>query len=382
MGARVELFTPRPEGVRPRGLEFLTVHPLPTVRGDRAERERALLAANVDLRRALEQRGPFDLVYERYSLWSYAGAEYAAATGTPCVLEVNAPLIEEQAEHRGLVHRREAERVAEQVFRSATVLIAVSEEVARYLRSYPASKSRVHVVPNGVNPDRFRFRKREQEARSDKDPFTIGFVGTLKRWHGLPILVEAFALLHNGDPRARLLIVGDGPEREPLETQLSSWNLRTAAQLIGSVEAHAVPDLLAQMDAAVAPYPMLPDFYFSPLKVLEYMAAGLPVVASRIGQIEQLIRHEESGLLCPPGDAAALAQELMRLRQDPELRGRLGENARAQVLRDHTWDMVVRRILTLVEQETLGFVWASASGRQANQLTTVPDSFPRRVGVS
>jgi glycosyltransferase involved in cell wall biosynthesis len=382
MGARVELFTPRPEGVRPRGLEFLPIHPLPTVRGGRAERERALLAANVDLRRALEQRGPFDLVYERYSLWSYAGAEYAAATGTPCVLEVNAPLIEEQAEHRGLVHRREAERVAEQVFRSATVLIAVSDEVARYLRSYPASKSRVHVVPNGVDPHRFCLRNGQQEARSDKGPFTIGFVGTLKRWHGLPVLVEAFALLHKSDPRSRLLIVGDGPEREPLEAQLSSWNLRSAAQLTGSVEAHAVPDLLAEMDAAVAPYPMLPDFYFSPLKVLEYMAAGLPVVASRIGQIEQLIRHEECGLLCPPGDAVALAQQLARLQQDPELCGLLGRNARSQVLREHTWDMAVRRILALVEQETSGFFSPSAPSRQANQLTTVADSFPRRVGVS
>jgi glycosyltransferase involved in cell wall biosynthesis len=101
------------------------------------------------------------------------------------------------------------------------------------------------------------------------------------------------------------------------------------------------------MEAAVAPYPNLVHFYFSPLKVYEYMAAGCAVVASRIGQLDGLIEHEVSGLLCAPGDPRELAGSLRRLRCDPALRDRLGQAARAKVRQAHTWDATVRRILQL-----------------------------------
>jgi glycosyltransferase involved in cell wall biosynthesis len=261
-------------------------------------------------------------------------------------LEVNAPLIEEQAEHRGLVDRAGAERVAAQVFESATALLAVSEEVARYLTGFSVAREKVHVVPNGVNPDRFALNL-APSLPGTPGAFTVGFVGTLKPWHGLEILVETFGKLHKQQSNARLLIVGDGPERENQQTALSSRGLLGATHFTGAVSAEEVPGLLASMDAAVAPYPKLPHFYFSPLKVYEYMAAGLPVVASRLGQLTKLIDHDVNGLLTTPGDATELAAALERLRRAPELRIRLGNAARATVLRNHTWDTVVQRVLHL-----------------------------------
>jgi glycosyltransferase involved in cell wall biosynthesis len=353
MGMEVDLFSPRPEGTPPPGLESVRVLELAGLGGgDRAAREQAAMAANDRLRTALEREGPFDVVYERYSLWSFAGMEYARASGVPGLLEVNAPLIEEQAEHRGLVDRAGALRVAERVFAAADVLLAVSAEVKRYLEQYPDTAGRIHVIQNGVNPERFPL----DLAPSRPGPpgtFTVGFVGSLKPWHGLGTLAEAFALFHRRVPNSRLLIVGDGPEQARLLDDLSSRGLTEAACFTGSVAPQEVPGLLASMDVGLAPYPPSPGFYFSPLKVYEYMAAGLAVVASQIGQLADLIEPGVNGLLCPPGDAAALAAALERLHRDAAWRKRLGQAARMTVLGQHTWDRVARRIVDLAKRTTM-----------------------------
>jgi glycosyltransferase involved in cell wall biosynthesis len=346
-GACVDLLTMRPEGAPPPGLEVVHLHALPLPpRGDPAAREQAARTANREVRAVLEREGPFDLVYERYSLWSFAAMEYARDRGVPGLLEVNAPLIDEQAEHRVLVDRASAKRVADRAFRAASALIAVSDEVAAYLEECPAARSSVYVVPNGVDPGRFPDDL-QPSCPGPPATVTVGFVGTLKPWHGLTTLVEAFALLRRAARHTRLLIVGDGPERARLEADLAARDLLTATHFAGGVDPQEVPGLLASMDIAVAPYPRLARFYFSPLKVYEYMAAGLAVVASRVGQLAQLLEHEVNALLCAPGDAAALAAALERLNGEPALRRRLGRAARAAVLRDHTWDAAVQRVLDL-----------------------------------
>ena len=141
--------------------------------------------------------------------------------------------------------------------------------------------------------------------------------------------------------------MGDGPARAAACADLSARGLAGVVHWTEAVAPLEVPGLLTSVDAAVAPYPQATGFYFSPLKVYEYMAAGRAVVASRVGQLETVIRHDVNGLLCPPGDAAALAAALERLRCEPALRARLGRAARATVLRKHTWDAVAARVLEL-----------------------------------
>lgn len=353
-GVEVTLFATRLGGEPPPDLNGISVHPLPALApGEPALREKAALAANRALREALTARGPFNLIYERYALWSHAGMECAREAGTPGILEVNAPLIEEQARHRTLVHRDAAEQVAERAFAAAHALVAVSPGVADYLATYPGLEARVHVIPNGVDPERFpaaRFAQRPS-VREDGS-FTVGFLGTLKPWHGLDVLVDAFTRLHARNPDCRLLIVGEGPERQRIEAVIEERKIGVAARLTGAVTPDQVPEHLAAMDVGTAPYPDLPDFYFSPLKIYEYMAAALPVVASRIGDLEQIVIPEVTGLLCPPGDAAALATTLERLRANAPLRRRLGNVARTRVLSEHSWDGVVARILNLAGLES------------------------------
>ncbi len=346
-GARVELFAVRTGGDPPPGLEVVGLHHLPKSPGSEPViRERAALSANDDLLASLEGGGHFDLVYERHSLWSYAGMEYARDRGIPGVLEVNAPLIQEQNRYRSLVLQSEAERAVARAFGASSALVAVSDGVAEYLNRHPAARGRTHVVSNGVDPRRFRVDQTQAWSGAD-GLFTVGFVGTLKPWHGVQGLIEAFDELHRYDPNVRLLIVGDGPQRHELEAEAAARGLRDAALFTGAVDPLEIPAWLASMDVAVAPYPPFDDFYFSPLKLFEYMAAGRAIVAAAIGQIRQLITGGDTGLMYPPGDTAALSTALHRLKIDPGLRRRLGQAARRAAIRNHTWHAVTARILAL-----------------------------------
>jgi glycosyltransferase involved in cell wall biosynthesis len=348
-GARVDLFAVRFDSAPPEDLREVRIHALPCPNGrDLAGRERACQQANTTLADMLRDNGPFDFVYERFSLWSFAGMLSARASGVPGLLEVNAPLIEEQAAHRGLADRAAAERIAQRALNDASALLAVSDAVAQWLRARGVRPDAVHVLPNGVDPRRFSADAAPAWHWGGETPaFTVGFVGSLKPWHGVPVLIQAFARLHNEAPNARLLIVGDGPDRGALEEHVRELHLESFVRFTGAVAPEQIPGLLAAMDVAVAPYPPLAGFYFSPLKVYEYMAAGRAVIGSRLGQLAQLIRHGDNGLLCEPGDAADLAAQLGRLRGDAAMRARLGAAARKTILEHHTWDHVASRIQAL-----------------------------------
>jgi glycosyltransferase involved in cell wall biosynthesis len=354
-GHQVELFAVRWDGDPPEDLAAIPCHKLPklprygrdiTKEQHQKLRELSSISLNLDLRLALENAGQFDSVYERYSLWNFTAMDYARQQRIPGVLEVNSPLIAEQVTHRGLIHQDAAEKVAQLVFRSADVLVAVSDGVAADLKRYPQTQGKVQVIPNGVNTQRFPVQQPPTLPSSD---FTIGFVGTLKPWHGLSILVDAFARLHHAVPQVRLLIVGDGPERTAIEASLFDRGIHESVHFTGQVSATEIPGLLASMDVAVAPYPDSANFYFSPMKVYEYMAAGLPVVASRVGQLQTLIQNEVNGLLYEPGNSQSLADQLAHLRKHPELRQQLGHNARLTMQRSHTWEQVTQQITHLMQ---------------------------------
>jgi glycosyltransferase involved in cell wall biosynthesis len=291
-----------------------------------------------------------NLLYERYALFGLAGVRAARKSGVPHFLEVNAPLVEEAASHRGLREVLEAKSAEREVLTETDRVFAISWELARMLEVDPA---RVEVLPNAVNPERVRPRGRRDETRRNlglERDFVVGFVGSLKPWHGVEVLLEAFRRLARRVPRARLLLVGDGPEREKIEHQVSEAGMAGRVVLTGSVEQEKVLGYLEAMDVCTAPYPTAENFYFSPLKVFEYLAMGRPVVASRVGQIIELIGHEETGLLVEPGDPGALAESLLRIARRPEAALRMGRAARRWVVEHRTWERNVNQVVNAYER--------------------------------
>ena len=297
----------------------------------------------------------YDFIYERYSLWSIAGATVARKLRLPFILEVNSPLVEEQRQYRNLELEPLALAVAQLNFHLADKIIAVSKDVQEYLVRSDIHKSKVVVMPNGVDPERFKPRKKVTKSKffdqsAEKNKFVIGFVGSLKPWHGVRFLAQAFRKLHSKDKSYHLLIVGDGPERAYLEQLARKETLNGSMTLVGAVKHDQIPDLIQAMDVTVAPYPNLEDFYFSPLKLFEYMASGKPVIASACGQIESLIQHKREGYLVSPGDQVGLAEAIETVRNNPGLAYSMGKKAAEKVRRNYTWENNASKVISIVEE--------------------------------
>jgi glycosyltransferase involved in cell wall biosynthesis len=296
-----------------------------------------------------------DCIYERYALFGYAGLRLARALGVPHLLEVNALLAYEQEKMRGLEMKRLAREIEDRLFHETDRMIVVSRRLQEFAASCGVPESRIHILPNAVDPQRFipadgdhgtAIRARYQLGGK----CVIGFVGSLKPWHGTETLFAAFERLRQMDNSMHLLIVGDGPEREALEKYAQNQGLNGTVTFTGNVPYDEVPQYLAAMDIAVAPYVPNENFYFSPIKIFEYMAMGKPVVAGSIGQVQELVIDGKTGLLYEPGSVAGLVAALTKLVRDAPLCRRLGEKARAWVEKERTWENNARQVVKIADE--------------------------------
>ena len=350
----VHLVTVRPGGPAPAGLEGVVVHDLGRPSGTAAEREHAVLGRDAQAAQTLArlvEEAPIVLVYQRFSLFAAPAMELAQERGWPSVLEVNAPLIEEQARHRALVDRRGAEDLARRSLRAARYAYAVSPAVASW--AHALSGVAVGVVGNGV--DLRRFAGSERPPRGPADPLTLAFVGTFKPWHGLATLVAAAAATDADPacPRVRLLLVGDGPELAGVVEAATAVGLGERVLAPGAVPQDEVSALLAEADIALAPYGA-GEQYFSPLKVFEYLAAGLPTVVSGIGELPRLLGGEQEALVVPPGDDGAFVAAVVALARDAARRRELGARAAVRARAEWGWGTVVDRVLRALDEAVTG----------------------------
>jgi glycosyltransferase involved in cell wall biosynthesis len=232
----------------------------------------------------------------------------------------------------------------ELIARLSDVVLAVSVEDQRRmiaLEGVPAE--RIRLVPNGIPPLATGGRDVRAELGIPGDAPVIGAVSVLRAQKALDVLVEAARVLVAEFPALRVIVAGDGPERERLGRLVVDYRLDKSVLLVG--ERSDVPDVLCALDVAVSSS----DFEGSPLAVIEYMAAGLPVVATRVGGIPELIGDGVHGLLVPPRAARELAAAIATLLRDPTRRGEMGARARERQQREFSLDATVRRLEDLYE---------------------------------
>ena len=315
-----------------------------------------------------------DAVYERYALGQTGGALAARRAGVPHLLEVNAPLTRERAERGDLSGwlRRRCRRDEVALWTTADRVFCVSEPLRELVVGAGAAPERVLLTPNGVDTEIFapeRGRGRLRDAHGLGNAVLVGWLGSLSPGRGVQEFLAAMPEVLRRSPGACGVVIGGGPLLAELRAVAARSGCGECMVFTGPVPHDDVPDCLADLDVAVACYPERKDFYFSPMKVYEYLASGLPTVAGDMGQMRELLDDGRAGVLLPPGDTDAWIEALTALVADAPRRAELSRRARARALSTGSWlrnaEIVAREaagILAETEMEPSASLSAETSG--------------------
>jgi glycosyltransferase involved in cell wall biosynthesis len=336
--------------------ERFTVIPPETIGGTRALFD---IHNNLVFTRAavpLIQDANPDFIYQRYARFSWAGVAASMRTGRPLFLEYNGSEVWvgkhwDRVGSLGLLERYERLNLE-----AAARIFVVSEVERRNLEARGVAADKIVLNPNAVDVEIFRpgidgTQMRDALGFSNKD-CVAGFVGTFGPWHGVVQLAQAIKSIPAGVP-IRFLLVGSGSLHGEVERLLTAERESGRVIFTGAVAHERVPALLDACDILVAPHVPLADgsdFFGSPTKIFEYMAMGKAIVASRLGQIGEVLSDQETALLVEAGNVGQLTAALVRVTEAPELRARLGANARETAVKNHTWGHNARSVLEAYEQ--------------------------------
>jgi glycosyltransferase involved in cell wall biosynthesis len=287
--------------------------------------------------------GEVAFVWQRHELFHRAGIDLARHLAVPSVLFVPA-LTVWQAE-RWAVRRpgwgRWLERRGElPALRDATLVACGTDVIAEQVARLGVADDRLLVTPTGVDLELFAAPPDRAEIRRSlgiEDGLVIGWEGSFRPFHQIDQLVEAAASV----PGATLLLVGDGPERARIERRTQALGVR--ARFTGLVAHDELPRVLAAMDVGVVLARPDAPFHYSPLKVAEYLAVGLPVIAPAVSQLTDRLDQDRNAVFFPAGDVDALATVLRELSTDPARRARLAAGA-LDSAPAWSWDHQVQRV--------------------------------------
>jgi len=306
--------------------------------------------ATGELRELIVKLRP-DVVVERFYTFGGAAVNAAWALDVPAVLEVNSPARDYPGSLRDRLDKLTLVRPVDRWRRRMLSRCAAIYATSRHLLP-PALQEDATVIVNGVDVERFK----PAAGVTAEGPLRCVYVSSFRAWHGAEDLVEAVARCTAEGADVRVTCVGEGPRWQRARDAAVSAGLGDRIEFTGRVAHARVPALLADADVGVAPF--APDqfsalelgWFWSPIKIFEYLACGLAVVTAEIAELEALLPGEVARFY-PPGDVAALAATLGGLAADRDAVHRMGRAARALAEKRYTWDhqaAAVEEVLTAV----------------------------------
>ncbi|PYM45641.1 MAG: hypothetical protein DME16_16945 [Candidatus Rokuibacteriota bacterium] len=235
------------------------------------------------------------------------------------------------------------------VLRRAHRVVAICEGIRSEIISRGIPPERVALVPNGVDPEWLEPRTRATEIANHLglgDGPVFGYIGSFSRYEGLAFLIDAMPELLGRFPNAKLLLVGGGRDEEAVRK--AAGNIGAAVLVPGRVPQEDVRDFYTVVDVFVLPRRRIRlTELVTPLKPLEAMAMGLPVLASDIGGHAEIVNNGQTGLLFKTESSKSLVEQARRLGEDRDLRAQLGAGGRQWVEAERTWERIVARYLPI-----------------------------------
>ena len=313
--------------------------------------------------REIQMASP-DFIYQRYSRFTSAGVCASLVSRRPLFLEYNGSEVWvgrnwDRVGMLDLLERYERLNLA-----AAARILVVSNVERDNLERVGIPAEKIVVNPNGVDTGVFRPGLRAAEIRQSfgiaAAHTLVGFVSTFGPWHGALELAQAIKRIAS-NLAIRFLLVGSGSLHSQVKQLLEQEVIAGKVIFTGAVEHDQVPGLLDACDILVSPHIPLAegaDFFGSPTKLFEYMAMGKGIVASRLGQIGEVLTHEETALLIEPGNVQELSSAIVRLAHSPALRRKLGAAARQAAIDHHTWKRNAQNVLDAYD------AWRKETGDQ------------------
>lgn len=243
---------------------------------------------------------------------------------------------------------------------SGDAVFVVSKALLNGIREY-SFKREVVVVPNGVDTALFDPGRHDSDVIRKKlglnGKTVLGYVGSYQAWHGLDISIEVIERLQSVDKKYHLLLIGNGEQFSTIEKRIREKRLEHAVTQLPSISHSEIPAHIGTFDFALMTYPVFDGFYFSPLKLFEYMAMGVCVIATGIGQIGEIIEHRKCGMLVDPPEPQNFVDAVLEAESSIST---LGSEARNLVQKHYTWQINAQSIIDLayrtLERKTRGAV--------------------------
>jgi glycosyltransferase involved in cell wall biosynthesis len=299
--------------------------------------------AGRQLEKAIKAHQP-DLIYERGEYLQDSGVVMAEKYGIRHYLEVNSPVVEEMDAFEGsdllrfLGHKKESTKL-----KKTHKVFAVSSAIMQYLINRYNCNKEITIIPNCINPDAWsvedELTNSSQETASGK--FTVGFVGSLFPYHGVHLLIEAFAIFIKANANARLIVVGDGAIKEALLKQAESSLPESSFLFTGKVPHKEALRYIKSFNVAVMP---ASNWYGSPVKIFEYGLLGKPIVAPDNGPVRDVMNPDVDGFLVNP-DAKDIAEKLEFVYCNQEEAYKRAVCFRDKILGQYTWKKQAETIL-------------------------------------